>query len=56
MLHWKRFRNYRTPSFKVIACQFSFVVYIIRLRMVIDAIGGALQPETMNEDAAYIYI
>lgn len=48
MLHWTRFRNYRTQSFKVIACQFSFVVYSKRLRMVIDAIGGALQPETTN--------
>ena len=35
-------------SFEVITCQFSFVVYNKRLRMVIDAIGGALQPEVVN--------
>jgi len=38
-------------SFEIITCQFSFVVYNKRLRMVIDAIGGALQPEVVNGDA-----
>lgn len=35
-------------GFEVNTCQFSFVVYNKRLRMVIDAIGGALQPEVVN--------
>ena len=37
-------------TFEIITCQFSFVVYNKRLRMVIDAIGGALQPEVVNGD------
>jgi hypothetical protein len=37
-------------SLNTITCQLSLVVYSKRLRMVIDAMGGALQLETGNSD------
>lgn len=44
-------RKYCKSEFQSNTCQFSFVVYSKRLRTVIDAIGGALHPETVNGDA-----